>query len=737
VNSFTIILENYKNLLIYLLIIFIFNITFLFFPLVNVFGFEFSLANSVLLFFVSGIYTINYFTKRTNLIEPNRPGIKKTAIAFLIFLIVPLVISLVYSFFTMFCSVKDGFLFYLVITFPSVILGSATGLLTFTYFRKFRIIIFIVITVLILTMPLFEFYYNPQIFFFNPVFGFFPGTIYDEGIKVSTKLILYRTLNLIFFGSIILLILKNINKKFSKLFIGIYVIVVSSLFVYLSPIFGFSVTNNSLQKKLENNFQTTHFNIYFSVSIPNNIAKKITLEHEYDYEQLSEFFKLHPDDKITSYVFDSYEQKGKYFGSENADIAKPWLKQIYISADSYDQTLRHELAHVFAAGFGTGIFKVAAGLNPALIEGAAVAAAPFYDENSIHYMAALAYKNNYKIKIEHLFTGLNFFGSVSSLSYIYAGSFSKFLIERYGIMKFEKLYSDLNFNEVYNEPVENLTKTYYNFLDSLHVDKNINKANYYFGRQTIFRKVCPRYIGERLKTARDYYFKKDFESAKNIFKEILQKTNNYSALIGLSSILVKMDDTPEAAEIIKSNISKFVNTAYYYNLELRLADLEVLNSNLIFADSLYKKLVTEKPNRFLLNISNMRLQLSKHSLLQEYVNGTNSQRLQILKKLNSIEFSYSRFPVLIELSQGLGVNYREFLTEFNTNFKVENYTDSYAMYKLSGFMMDNLDFNNARKIAELSMNFKADENFNEILRANFEKANWFYYNADKILDNIK
>ena len=235
-NSFTIILENYKNLLLYLLVIFIFNITFLFFPLVNVFGFEFSLVNSVLLFFVSGIYIINYFTKRTSLIELDKSEIKKTAFAFLIFLIVPLLVSLAHSFFTMFCSIEDGFLFYLVITFPSVILGTSTGLLTFTYFKKFRVFIFVIITILILVIPLFEFYYNPQIFFFNPVFGFFPGTIYDEGIKVSTKLILYRTLNLIFFGSIILLILKNINKKFSKLFIGIYVIVVSSLFVYLSII---------------------------------------------------------------------------------------------------------------------------------------------------------------------------------------------------------------------------------------------------------------------------------------------------------------------------------------------------------------------------------------------------------------------------------------------------------------------------------------------------------------------
>ena len=52
-------------------------------------------------------------------------------------------------------------------------------------------------------------------------------------------------------------------------------------------------------------------------------------------------------------------------------------------------TLKHEIAHCFTASFGTGIFKLASGFNPALIEGVAEAADGFYDENSIHYLASL------------------------------------------------------------------------------------------------------------------------------------------------------------------------------------------------------------------------------------------------------------------------------------------------------------------------------------------------------------
>ena len=342
-KPFTIILKNNRSLLIYLIVIFVLNILFLFLPLLNVFGFEFSLANSIILFFVSGIYIINYFENLPGLSEFSKPELKNTGLTFIVFLIIPLLVSLFYSSFTMICSLKDGFLFYLVITVPSVILGSSVGLLVFTFFRKFRILIFIILTILILTIPLFEFYCNPQVYFFNPVFGFFPGTIYDEGIKVTAKLILYRLLNLMFFSSIVLLVLKSLKKSFPKIFIAVYTIAISALFFYLSPVFGFSTTNSSLEKELSVNFKTAHFNIYFSTDIPNSLAKEIILEHEYDYKILTKFFELRPQGRITSYVFDSSEQKGKYFGSVNADVAKPWLKQVYVSADSYDQTLRHEI----------------------------------------------------------------------------------------------------------------------------------------------------------------------------------------------------------------------------------------------------------------------------------------------------------------------------------------------------------------------------------------------------------
>lgn len=59
--------------------------------------------------------------------------------------------------------------------------------------------------------------------------------------------------------------------------------------------------------------------------------------------------------------------------------------------------------------FGSGVFKVAAGLNPYLIEGIAVAADPVYDNNDINYIASIAYNNGFKPDLNNLFNYFSFF----------------------------------------------------------------------------------------------------------------------------------------------------------------------------------------------------------------------------------------------------------------------------------------------------------------------------------------
>ena len=88
------------------------------------------------------------------------------------------------------------------------------------------------------------------------------------------------------------------------------------------------------------------------------------------------------------------------------------------------------------------LFKLASGLNPALIEGLAESIEGTTDEISLIDFTALAFNHQHKIKIASLFTGFNFFKANSSLSYTYSGAFFSYLIEKYGIEKVKRFYTN-------------------------------------------------------------------------------------------------------------------------------------------------------------------------------------------------------------------------------------------------------------------------------------------------------
>ncbi|MCZ7613228.1 MAG: hypothetical protein M5T52_06750 [Ignavibacteriaceae bacterium] len=90
-------------------------------------------------------------------------------------LFIPFLISVVNSIIFGFCSFWDGLMFYLVITCPSVIIGSAIGAFSFHFVTKFRIIVFLFLYLLILFIAVLEIYFNPQVYLYNPLFSYFPG----------------------------------------------------------------------------------------------------------------------------------------------------------------------------------------------------------------------------------------------------------------------------------------------------------------------------------------------------------------------------------------------------------------------------------------------------------------------------------------------------------------------------------------------------------------------------------
>jgi hypothetical protein len=723
---------NDKRYLASILLLVLFNILFIQLPLTSVFGFEFSALNSIILTIVSGLLVISFLKRKEKFLK----NILKLSP---ILLLIPLMISVLNSLITTTCSMVDGLLFYILITFPSILIGTALGLSSFYIFPQFPRIIFFLLLIITAVIPVLEIYYNPQIYFYNPLIGFFPGTIYDEKISVTLRLVVYRLINIVFFLLTVYLINRIINNalRINKYIFIVFMSFIVIIFILCSSFFGFSTSKSRIETSLKGKYYTQHFEIIYDISIDSAYLKNVIINHEFYYFKLKKYFLDEPQKKITSFIFKDNKQKGEMFGSENADVAKPWLYQIYTTAGSYDINLRHEIAHIFTASFGTGPFMMAHNFNPALIEGIAEAAAPLYNTWYLDQIASVAYNNNYKFTIDNLYSGFNFFGQPSGLSYVYAGSFTNYLINKYGISKFKEWYKGRSFDAIYGSSLSNLADEYYEYLLQLGFRNRQYTAQYYFGKQTIFSKFCPRYIADQLESGWKNYYSNNYTEAERIFDHINSITHNYSALYGLILSKVELKKEKEALYLIDKEILQYINSSYYFSLELLRGDLLIRNKNYEKAKEQYYRLNSQKPDLHYNYLSKLRIDLSlNYNLIYSYITGTDSAKYEILVKCNMNSYDYASFPVIIDLARTLHKSYKEILSLFDKDINVSDIYSSYGVYYLSRYMSENLDYANGKKYAALAARYKNENDIHIFLRSHLVRTDWVYYNYENIMNNV-
>ena len=714
--------------IIFFVVLILFNLILLSYPLTDTLGYEFSAFNSLLLTILSGLITIIWFKKLNNISF-------SLMLLLLVFALTPFIMNVFSSLLNEFCSFGEGVLFYATITLPAILIGFSLGIFAAYVTKKFRITFFIITILLISIIPVLEIYFFPQVYFYNPLIAYFPGSIYDEGMTVDLKIVGYRILNFVFFVGIVYLIYKD--KKSSHIIRNSAItIVISAAFFFASPYLGFSTNYSKLYNLLPQKYTTEKFYFHLPSDLFEEESKQILLHSEYYFKWLQNSIKETPSERIEIFLFESNDQKKEYFGSGAADVAKPWLYQIYLSKGSWQSTLKHELAHIFSAEFGSTIFKLSSGFNPFFIEGFATSQDPFRDEVHVDYLSSLALFNYKELRINQLLKGFNFFASNSFLTYTYAGSFSKYLIDNYNIDNYKKLYSNLDFIKSYRLSSDSLIAEYKRFLEGISFEQNEHRFYYYFGRQSITQKTCPRYIGSLLRKGWEQVSINKLEQAKKNFRAVLDKTPNYSAIVGLSEIFSSQDSVQQSINLISNTVTNFEKTPFYYLLRFRLADLYARHSNSDSASILYEQIKFEKPTIGLDIIAQLRLKLLEKDLLRNYLNSNDSAKSEILSDLNRNDYFYPSIPAMITLSNSSGQDYSDFIKQFNKTIFITDFYSAYAVYNLSRFMLMKYDFRNSRKMAALAKRYTESEHFGFLWQDNFEKADWFYYNADEFLQQF-
>ncbi len=519
------------------------SIALLFVPLAGALGFEYSAVAGFVLSFVSVFISAELISSDTRYHSGGKrisDRVSSVLLVNLFFLAVVYLIGLLGSLLKGDCFIREGTVFFLLIPAVSVFFSSSLGLLTGYVLRRRGFIAGALILIGIFAYSLLELYREPSLFVYNPLYGFFPGPIYDEAIPVTDTLVVYRLVTALW--GVLFLALLHLANGFSYRrvgawdFIKLLVLGVALLTAYsYENELGISYDREYITEKiLPASLETDNFVIYYDPSSPEaGHMDLIAGDHEWRYNELSRFLGLDTQDKIRSYVYPDTETRKMVVGAGDTTIANPIHKEIHLVYETFpDPVLKHELTHVMAGDFGTELLRMSPKVG--LLEGLAVAADWGGDGYDPHQWSKAIIENGMAPDIEDI-AGFGFWYAPPGLSYTLMGSFSRYLIDTYGIEKFKTVYRTGDFS-LFGKSLPGLAADWKKFLEGVDAPWDINElAKARYGAPSIFTASCPRKVGALKAEGYEYYGSDKYLRARESFTEALGYDGNDPVLlIGLA-----------------------------------------------------------------------------------------------------------------------------------------------------------------------------------------------------------
>ncbi len=408
------------------------------------------------------------------------------------------------------CLSFDGIGFWLFIPGPSIFLGQAIGRLIREFRLPFpRTLSVMVITTIALGVWIVEFFTLPQVYFFNHIWGIWPGPIYDEAVRLDGSLIFFRWITLLWI--LLLWVLPEWNRSSqNKLLLSL--VIPSLLLSYLNLVeMGIVTPREHLKSVLSGHIQTPHIDLYYDpVAFPPDEARYWALRHEFHFQQITGLLNIEwPEGrKIESYLYGNPWQKKELVGAKFTSYVPIWLEQdqLHIARQQLEGVLKHELVHVISKQFGNQLFhgSWSIGMIEGLAEAIAKDASP---QSTLEQIIAAEPPYPTHEEMRRAFSNTGFYGNASSISYTTAGAFTEFLLSEYSPESFKSAYPDLDFQKAYGVPFDTLVSRWKESLPPVKVDSVDRQiSEFIFAQRSLFQRSCPHSVSRPLQLWDDYLY---------------------------------------------------------------------------------------------------------------------------------------------------------------------------------------------------------------------------------------
>jgi hypothetical protein len=360
-------------------------------------------------------------------------------------------------------------------------------------------------------------YFDPVVFAFDPFWGWFSGPIYDEGVEISRRFLLYRAYNFVAVAAVWLILQAGTDETLrlsarrmfsdgprrARSIVAALLITTSVVIGATADRWGFTATTESLAKVLSATRETEHFVIRYA---PNSITAReiemVAAEHEFAWARLEQRLGRAPARKVESFIFNDGSQRGRLLGADKVEVSPPWRQQMYLSHRAWPHdVMHHELAHAFLGDFGDGLLGLPiAGFrfNGALVEGVPTALAPRPQDNlGLHEQAAILDRLGKRPSLATIM-GAGFWGAAASRAYTAAGSFVLWLAETRGWPTVAELYGNAgDFEASYGTSLAELEHEWLGFLRAIPLrQQDIEAQAQRFQKSSVFRRPCAHRAAE-------------------------------------------------------------------------------------------------------------------------------------------------------------------------------------------------------------------------------------------------
>lgn len=481
------------------------------------------------------------------------------------------------------CLTIDGVGFWIFIPFPSIFFGAAIGRLI----RKLWVPFPKTATVFILLFCavgiwLFEFFSFPQVYFYNHVWGLWPGPIYDEAVTLTGSFFYFRWLT--FLWIVLLWVLPDWSTNLQTKLITALALI-SLMFSYLNlNEAGIISPRETIQQQLGGVYQTRHFDLYYDERFySDDEIRYWSVRHEFYFREITEQLDIEwpTGQKIESYLYAHAWQKKKITGAKFTSYVPIWLEQdqLHIAKQQLNGVLKHELVHVISKQFGNALFNGSwsIGLIEGLAEGIAKDASAL---STLHQIVAAERPWPLAENMESALSFWGFYGSAGSISYTTTGSFINYLLDEYPVDDLKEAYRSSNIETAYSQPLEKLISEWHQQLEDTpldSVDRQISE--FIFAQRSLFQKECPHSITREMKLWDTYRYHLAEEDTGVAYETLGQ-------LYTLDSNNALVKDAWARAQL---DLGNFDSASETIRSEDSLLTLQVLKADAIFLQSGYQE----------------------------------------------------------------------------------------------------------------------------------------------------